>query len=124
MAGVDQVRVRVDDHGAASAAAGSVRNCRIDQAAPRSRASLWLPPSRASSPATSAGKPVRAPPGQTTTTSSPLGYSAQRPWRVRAEQVGAPNGMSPVREDDSEVATRTLVIAVGWSLLERSRAGG
>jgi hypothetical protein len=32
--------------------------------------------------------------------------------------------MSPVREDDPEVVTRTSVIAVGWSLLRRSRAGG
>ena len=48
------------------------------------------------------------------------------PWprRVRAEQVGLPSGISPVREDDPEVVTRTLVIAVGWSLLWRSRAGG
>ena len=35
-------------------------------------------------------------PGQTTTTWSPLGYSAQRPRRVRAEQVGVPSGISPV----------------------------
>ena len=41
----------------------------------------------------------------------------QRPWRLRAEQVGVPSGMSPVWEDDPEVATRTSVIAVGWSLL-------
>jgi hypothetical protein len=98
MAGVDQVRARVEDHGAASAVAGSVRNCRIAQAAPRSRAS-WPAPRRSSSPATSACGPVRAPPGQTTTTCSPLGYSAQRPRRLRAEQVGVPSGMSPVWED-------------------------
>ncbi|HEV2918704.1 MAG TPA: hypothetical protein VG673_05610 [Actinomycetota bacterium] len=42
------------------------------------------------------GDPVMAPPGQTTTIWSPLGYSAQRPRRVRAEQVGVPSGMSPV----------------------------
>src|SRR5512132_4691199 len=124
MAGLDQVRARVDDHGAASAAAGSVRNCRIDQTAPRSSASWPSPPSRSSSPATSTGGPVRAPPGQRTTTCSPLGYSAHWPRRLRAEQVGAPSGISPVREDDPEVATRTLVIAAGWSLLWRSRAGG
>jgi hypothetical protein len=60
--------------------------------------------------------PVMAPPGQTTVTSVPWGYSAQRPWRVRTEQVGVPSGISPVW-DDPEVATRTPVIAVGWSLL-------
>src|SRR4029453_12117175 len=123
MAGLDQVRARVDDHGVA-AAAGSVRNCRIAQTAPRSSASWPSPPSWSSSPATSPGGPTRAPPGQRTTTCSPLGYSAQRPRRVRAELVGVPNGISPVREDDPEVVIRTLVIAVGWSLLERSRAGG
>src|SRR4029453_1018526 len=89
----------------------------------RSRSSWPAPPSRSSSPATSTGEPVRAPPGQTTTTWSPLGYSAQRPRAVRAEQVGVPSGISPVW-DDPEVAIRTLVIAVGWSLLERSRGGG
>jgi hypothetical protein len=25
-----------------------------------------------------------------------VGYSAQRPWRLRVEQVGVPSGMSPV----------------------------
>jgi hypothetical protein len=39
MAGVDQVRFRVDDQGAASVAAGSVRNCRIAWAAAWSRPS-------------------------------------------------------------------------------------
>jgi hypothetical protein len=53
-----------------------------------------------------------------------VAVGVQRPWRVRAEQVGVPSGISPVREDDPEVATRTLVIAVGWSLWWRSRAGG
>jgi hypothetical protein len=51
-------------------------------------------------------------------------HSAQRPRRLRAEQVGVPSGMSRVWWDDPDVATRTLVIAVGWSLLWRSRAGG
>src|SRR5215203_1859418 len=123
MAGLDQVLARVDDHTALSWAAGSVRNCRIAQTAARSRSS-WPSPRRSSSRATSTGGPANAPPGQTTTTWSPLGYSAQRPWRVRAEQVGVPSAMSPVREDDPEVATRTLVIAVGRSLFWRSRAGG
>ena len=87
-------------------------------------ASSWPSlPSRSSSPATSAGGPARAPPGQTTTTWSPLGYSAQRPRRVRAEQVGVPSGISPVC-DDPEAVISTLVIAVGRSLLWRSRAGG
>jgi hypothetical protein len=53
-----------------------------------------------------------------------LAVGVQRPRRLRAEQVGVPSGISPVREDDSEVAIRTSVIAVGWSLLRRSRAGG
>src|SRR5215218_10186675 len=122
MAGLDQVLARVDDHTALSWAAGSVRNCRIAQTAARSRSSRPSP-RRSSSPATSTGGPARAPPGHTTTTWSPLGYRAQRPWRVRAEQVGAPSGISPVAYDP-EVATMTLVIAVGWSLLWRSRAGG
>src|SRR4029453_11823693 len=116
MAGLDQARVRVDDHGAASSVAGSVRNCRIAQTAPRSSSSRWSPPSRSSSPATSTGDPVMAPPGQTTTIWSPLGYIAQRPRRVRAEQVGLASGISPV-ESDPKVATRTLVIAAGWLLL-------
>src|SRR4030095_13584586 len=74
--------------------------------------------------APSTAGPTRAPPGQTTTTWSPLGYRAQRPRRLRAEQVGVPSGISPMRENDPEVATKTSVIAVGWSLLWRSRAGG
>jgi hypothetical protein len=45
-------------------------------------------------------------------------------WRLRAEQVGVPSGISPVRWDDPEVASRTLVIALGWSLLRRSRPDG
>jgi hypothetical protein len=47
-----------------------------------------------------------------------LTAGVQRPAarRVRAEQVGVPSGISPV-ENDPEVATRTLVIAVGWSLV-------
>ena len=112
------------DHLAPSSAAGSVRNRRIAEAAAWSMGSWRSPSRRSSSPATSRGGPARAPPGQTTTTSVPWGYSAQRPWRVRAEQVGVPSGISPVRWDDPEVATRTSVIAVGWSLLRRSCAGG
>jgi hypothetical protein len=55
-----------------------------------------------------------------------IAVGVQRPAAAAgaAEQVGVPSGISPVREDDPEVATRTLVIAAGWSLLWRSRAGG
>jgi hypothetical protein len=69
------------------------------------------------------GRSGQGAPGQTTTTSAPLGYSAQKPWRLRAEQVGIASGMSPVRWDDPEVATKTLVIATGWPVLRRSRPG-
>jgi hypothetical protein len=107
---------------------GVVRNCRIARAASWSRSAWRSPPRRSSSPATSTGNPARAPPGHTTTTWSPLEYKAQRPWRLWAEQVGVPSGISPV-SDDPSVATRALVIAVGWSLfgwslLWRSRARG
>jgi hypothetical protein len=45
---------------------------------------------------------------------------------LRERLRGHGDGSSPPIpvEDDPEVATRTLVIAVGWSLLWRSRAGG
>jgi hypothetical protein len=70
------------------------------------------------------GRSGQGAPGQTITTWAPLGYRAQRPWRLRAEQVGIPGGMSPVRWDNPKVAARTLVIAVGWSLLRPSCPGG
>jgi hypothetical protein len=57
MAGVAQVRVRVDDQRAASAAVGSVRNCRIARTAPRSSASCPSPPRRCAWRPTSRSSP-------------------------------------------------------------------
>jgi hypothetical protein len=76
---------------------------------------------RPTSAATSAGGPLTAPSGWTTT-SAPSGYNAQVPRPLRASVVGMPSGTSIRRNRDA--GARTPSSATGRSPSYRILPGG
>src|SRR5918994_3343561 len=70
--------------------------------------------SRSSSGATSAGEPLRRPPGWTTRTSSPSKYSTQVPRSVRAEVVGRPGRVPASRMMASSLELEGVLSPCGY----------
>src|SRR5918994_242672 len=70
--------------------------------------------SRSSSAATSAGEPLRRPPGWTTRTSSPSKYSTQVPRSVRAEVVGRPGRVPASRMMASSLELEGVLSPCGY----------